>query len=261
MSTAVRVISVVGSSRRNSFLQPPAELGLNFRFLDAATNVIDGVRVDEMLSYKHCGRLLVGGEIACFCSHLLAWKELLADERLTQMIILEDDVLADWLAVRQIAEVDWIGQGVSYLKLFWKYPAKYVVRKWSDPIKDRHLVQFTTLALGANAYLITRRAAQSFVEAFSVISRPIDVEMDRPWSTGVPVFGTVPICAIELVVPSTIKDRGIAQNNIIPRWRYLRGRAVEHAWVTSYKITSLSSLASMKTIVDRSIGMLRNRQS
>ncbi len=261
MSTAVRVISVVGSPRRSSFVQPPLELGFDFRFLNAATDVIDGVRVDEMLSYKHCGRRLLEGEIGCFCSHLLAWKELLADERLTQMIILEDDVLADWLAVRQIANVDWTGQGVSYLKLFWKYPAKFAVKKWSDPIKDRHLVQFTTLALGSNAYLITRQAAQSFVDAFSVISRPIDVEMDRPWSTGVPVFGSVPVCAIELVVQSTIKDREIGQNNLIPRWRYLRGRAIEHAWGNSYKLTSLSPMSSLKTIVDRSIAILRNRQA
>ena len=46
-----------------------------------------------MLSYKHTGRLLVKGEIGCFCSHLLAWRALLADEHLTQMIVIEDDRL------------------------------------------------------------------------------------------------------------------------------------------------------------------------
>ncbi len=111
MTTAVRVISVIGSPRRKSFQQPPPELGFDCRFLDAAMDVIDGVEVDELLCYKHCGRLLVKGEIGNFCSHVLAWQELLADKQFTQMIVLEDDVLADWLAVRQIANVDWSQHG------------------------------------------------------------------------------------------------------------------------------------------------------
>ena len=259
MTTAVRVVSVIGSPRRQSFQQPPQDLGIDCHFLDAAMDVIDGVRVDEMLCYKHCGRLLVKGEIGNFCSHLLAWKELLADEQLTQMVVLEDDVLADWLAIKKIASVDWSQHGITYMKLYWKYPAKFNVKYWSYPIVDRHIVQFTTLALGANAYLITRQAAKSFVDAMGVISRPVDVEMDRPWSTGVPVFGILPVCAMELALPSTIKNREVVQHNTIPRWRYLRGRAIEHAWANSYKLTSLSPASSVKRLVDRSIAIFTNR--
>ncbi len=258
MNTAVRVISVIGSSRRKSFQQPPQELGIDCRFLDAAMDVIEGVEVDEMLCYKHCGRLLVKGEIGNFCSHVLAWQELLADKQLTQMIVLEDDVLADWLAVKQIANVDWSQHGITYMKLFWKYPANHVVKYWSYPIVDRHVVQFTNLALGANAYLITRQAAQCFVDAFRFISRPVDVEMDRPWSTGVSVFGMLPVCAIELAIPSTIKSREMVQNNIIPRWRYLRGRAIEHAWANSYKMTRVSA-STVKRLVHRSGTLFFNR--
>ena len=214
-----------------------------------------------MLSYKHTGRLLVKGEIGCFCSHLLAWRALLADEHLTQMIVIEDDVLADWLAIKQIANVDWSQHGVTYMKLFWKYPAKYKVKYWSYPIENRHLVQFNSLATGTNAYLITRQAAKFFLETFRVISRPIDLQMDRPWSTGVPVYGSVPICAIELVVETTIQHRDVPQHNIIPRWRYLRGRAMEHAWENSYKYTQFSPVSRAKSLVDKSIDILRNRQN
>ena len=119
---------------------------------------------------------------------------------------------------------------MTYTKLFCKYPAKYTVKSWSYPIVDRHLVQFDSLAVGANAYLITRQAAQFFLETIRVISRLIDLQMDCLWSTGGPVFGSVPICAIELVVETTIKHQAVPQRNFIPRWRYLRGRAMEHAW-------------------------------
>ena len=118
MTTAVRVISLLDSPRRHSFVQPPLKLGLDFSFIDGVTGVIDGVSVDDMLSYRHNGRLLVKGEVGCFCSHLLAWRQLLANAQLTQMIVLEDDVLADWLAVQQIANVDWGQHKITYMKLF-----------------------------------------------------------------------------------------------------------------------------------------------
>ena len=240
MTTAIRVISLPESPRRDSFHRPPSDLGLDWRFVDASTGLTSGLDVGSRLSFKHSGRALVAGEIACYCSHVRTWSELLESDRYAQMIVIEDDVFVDWNFLNQVAKVRWSDIGVDYLKLYVKYPAKFRVLKWSYPIRDRHLVQYTSLALGANAYLLTRRAAETFSSSFKTISRPIDTQMDRPWSTGVPVVGIVPVGVVEQAIPSTISGREGSHENPMSKLHYYGGRLVEHARARLYSVAGRS---------------------
>jgi glycosyl transferase family 25 len=209
-------------------------LGLSWQFLDAATGLIDGVTYDPGLSLRHVKRQLVAGEIGCFCSHVQAWRELLGNPEIDQMIVLEDDVYADWTFLAEVSGFNWAQLGMNYMKFFPKYPAKFKVLKWSFPIQDRHLVQYTSLALGTGAYLITRWAAAQFERQFKTITRPIDLAMDRPWATGVPVTGIVPVAAVELALPSSILRREQPDRANLQVVRYYAGRVVEHTRAQVY---------------------------
>ena len=236
MTTAVRVISLKDSVRRPAFHRPSQDLGLDWGFMDASTGLIDGIQFDPKLSLKHQGRRLVPAEVGCYCSHVNAWRELLANPALSQMIVLEDDVYADWTFFAQISGVDWSDIGIDYLKLLVKYPAKFRTVKWCYPFKDRHIVQYTSLALGAGAYLITRKAAERFERLFRTISRPIDIEMDRPWATGIPVTGIIPVSAIELSLPTSIRNRDQSCADRPQTLSYLAGRFIEHSRARSYPL-------------------------
>jgi glycosyl transferase family 25 len=236
MRTAVRVISLENSPRRSSFHRPHENLGLDWAFLDASRDLVDGIQFDPELSYRHARRRLVAGEIGVYVSHMRAWQQMLADPSISQMIVLEDDVYADWEFLAQASRISWPGLGVDYLKFFPKYPAKFRRVSWSYPFRDRHLVQYTSLALGCGAYLLSRRAAARFEASFRTISRPIDVEMDRPWATGVPVMGIIPVAAIELSIPSEIPGREESDITPLQSCGYYAGRVIEHAKAGAYKL-------------------------
>lgn len=236
MKTMFLVISMANGSRRATFHQPEPGLQLNWKFMDAATQLVDGIEFDAKLSYRHSKRRLSQPEIGCHCSHMLAWREFLASD-CSQLVVLEDDVHADWDYLAQAASIDWSRLGIDYLKFFLKYPAKFDVLAWSYPIVDRHLVQYRTLALGTQTYLLTRRAAERFEQSFRVISRALDVEMDRAWATGIPVVGLTPPASVEMTRPSTMSGRtdpsDISRHELL---QYYAGRAVEKGRAMAYRL-------------------------
>lgn len=236
MKTAVRIISLENSPRRDTFQPPPDALGLDWSVMDASTDLIDGVAYDPRLSYRHMNRQLAQGEIGCYCSHVRLWRELLAASASEQLIIMEDDVYADWAFVAAFAEVDWSKAGVDYLKFFIKRPAKFRMVRWNYPIYDRHIVEYTTLALGGGAYLITRKAAERFERLSRVISRPVDVAMDRSWATGIPVMAVFPFIAMELSLPSSLLAREQLNSSPLQRLNYLVRRVGEKARTKAYPL-------------------------
>jgi glycosyl transferase family 25 len=237
MQTAVRVISLAHSARRDCFHRPAESLGLDWSFMDASTGLIDDVAYDPLLSYRHMSRQLATGEIGCYCSHVRLWRELLSSQA-TQLIVMEDDVYADWDFVAAYAEVDWSKAGIDYLKFFIKRPAAFRMVRWHYPMHDRHLVEYTSLALGTGAYLITRKAAERFERAARVISRPVDVQIDRAWATGIPVLSVFPYIAMELSLPSSLLARERSDISAMRRLDYLAHRVIEVARVKAYPFLS-----------------------
>jgi len=234
VNTLIRVISIAENERRRSFHRPPE--GVNWAFLDASTDLIEGLEYDEDLAWAHMRRLLARPEIGVYGSHVRAWRELLAHPSATQILVVEDDVYVDWNVTLHLAALDWSSMGVDFLKFFGRYPAKSKILRWHYPIRDRHLVQYTTPMYGAQIYLLTRRAAEHFERNFRRISRPIDVEMERPWATGIAVAGIVPSTALELSIPSLITNRvGNRKGTRAEVARYLAGRVVEHARARLYR--------------------------
>lgn len=224
--TLIRVISVAGSARRGTFHRPPA--GVEWEFFDASTGLAEGFEYDLDVAWAHIKRALAPGEIGCYCSHVRAWQALLADPTADQILVVEDDVYVDWPVTLHLTEIDWASKGVHFLKFFGRFPAKFHVAEKNYPIWDRHVVQYQTQQFGTQIYLLTRHAAERFVRNFRRISRPIDVEMERPWATGIPVAGIVPPTALELSVPSSGVDRRADREPThLESARYYGGRVIE----------------------------------
>jgi glycosyl transferase family 25 len=233
MKTAFRIISLANSPRRQLFHRPPDNLQLDWSFIDASTSTAEGVSINEKLWEHHMNRSVVQGEIGCFSSHVRAWRELLADPLLDQIVVIEDDVFVDWVRLERIGKVDWHKLNVDYLKLYAQSAPTFRLLRRAYPVTGHHIVQYTKMALGTQAYLLTRSAAERFERLLNVMSRPIDNEMDRPWGTGVPVMGLSPSPVIELSLPSEIENRELDQRR--RPLSHLIGRTIERARGRAYR--------------------------
>lgn len=238
VKTAIKTIGLSGSSRRQHYFAPPDNLQLDWAFHDASTTLLAGLQIDEVLCQQANGRQLRPGEVGCYSSHVSIWRGLVENPDLAQIIVLEDDVIADWLVLSQLSTIDWSKLGIDYLKFHYKYPAKFRRVCWDYPIKDRHVVQLTSLALGTTGYLLTKSGARKLEQYCRVVRRPIDLEMDRAWSTKLPVFGLVPAPIIEMSSPTTILGREPLIDTSYRTLRYLAGRLLEHTREKTYPIVA-----------------------
>jgi glycosyl transferase, family 25 len=117
----------------------------------------------------------MAGEIGCYHSHLLVWRDFLAGSA-EVALIMEDDVVfhSDFmnaLDVSLLAVAEW-----DFLKLN-KIRAKQpicqgMIGKWQ-------LNAYLGPSTGLGAYLITRELASRLLPAMLPITRPIDHELDR----------------------------------------------------------------------------------
>jgi glycosyl transferase family 25 len=181
--TAVRVISLANSGRREEFSQAAADASLPWEFFDAHTTPVYGLTYDEKRVTGTYGRKLHPGELGCYSSHFDLWRWFVqADYQ--QLIVLEDDVVVDWGFIRHIGEIEMTSRGIEYLRLFAKMPAPW--RFIASPYFDqyRHLIRFTGYALGTQAYVLSKTGAERLICHGSNIEAPVDVYMDRTWDHG-----------------------------------------------------------------------------
>lgn len=145
------------------------------------------------------------GEVGCYASHLLAYETLLA-RNLGQALVLEDDVVLTEDCLDTLKNV------VRCLPNGWD-----VVKLCNDPpnavlsvarVGDRHLVRFVRYPFLAGAYLISAEGARKLLEP-GLRSRPIDVDLARPWDFGTDVYGVCPPPIVQLqTLDSSIKILG-----------------------------------------------------
>lgn len=204
MTIKTIVVSVPDAQdRRRAFeSRVPAEAPA-WSFFDAHQKLVQPLVYDEDGARLHKGRELSRGELGCYSSHYAVWIQLLADE-CDAYIILEDDVIADWrfLSALRSEELDQLN--ISYLRLYYKRPARTVVRQTDFVRRSTSIVEVLDPCFGTQGYYIAKPAARRFVERFSRVTRPIDDQMDRHWDHGVPVLSVFPFALVEETVPSEI---------------------------------------------------------
>ena len=205
--TEVRVISLADAGQRRARFEMAASTSpLHWSFFDAIGGDAEEPPYDNSLAIRHTGRALLPGERGCYASHVAVWRQFLQG-RARQLIVLEDDVLVDWTYLAKLAEADHAPAGRHYLRLFSKRPPRHTIleRNFLEPL--RFLIEAFGLVYGTQGYLLTREGAERMLAHCRIMSRPIDVELDRPWAHGLPILSVFPFPLIELSQASTIGDQ------------------------------------------------------
>jgi glycosyl transferase family 25 len=220
--TKVFVVSLdTALDRRAAFAARATSSGIKWQFYDAHRELSPGLVYSDAVAIAHKGRPLRPGELGCYSSHYSLWRQLIEDDA-DQYIILEDDVIVDWKAIEIISNVDLMRSGVDYLRLYQKRPSTFILRKSRYITQERALIELTNMTFGTQGYVITRKAAKTFLEFCSEVRRPIDDQMDRFWDHGVPNLCLFPFPIMEEAVPSMIGNMRFSDP--IVRQRTLRWR-------------------------------------
>jgi glycosyl transferase, family 25 len=204
VKTAIYVVSLLESAdRREQFTRDyaAAQAEVPWQFFDAHTTMSPRLRYSERDAIVAKGRALYPRELACYSSHYATWQKML-DEGADQLLVVEDDVVLDWRFVGILAALDLAKMGVNYLKLFNKNITPY--KLVADNFHGRCLIDCRGFAHGMQAYMLTRAGAERFLAVCNPVRRPVDDEMDRSWSHGVPNLAVFPFPAFERQGASTI---------------------------------------------------------
>jgi glycosyl transferase, family 25 len=205
VTTTIRVISLEKSvERRNQFRKVSEDAGVPWEFFSAREMIEAPLAYDEKLSICRFGRALTKGEIGVYTSHYLIWQDFLASNA-DQLIVLEDDVVIDWKLLRRLADVDLATLNIHILKLFATHPFPFdvVVNRFLSP--HSHVLRVRGLAVGAQSYVATRRAAETLLAVTRIMFEPVDWAMSRYWSYGVTNYCLFPFPVFERFGQSTLQ--------------------------------------------------------
>ena len=161
--------------------------------------------------YSAYYKVLTASEVGCYLSHKKCWQYVI-DQDLDYAVILEDDfsVSQDVLKLKEYIAA--ITEPWDYIKLM-EYPEKRKVVA-SFKCLDKQLVRYDKIPIRACAYVITKQCAQKMLARYPKIARPVDVDCQYWWESGIEVFGLKPyIFSVKLQTESTIDGGGNRKNS------------------------------------------------
>nr|WP_244635760.1 glycosyltransferase family 25 protein [Chthonobacter albigriseus] len=218
-NTKTWVISLSDAAeRRAAFARSAADAGMEWSFFDAHRQLQPPLVYDSQGARHREGRNMTAGELGCYSSHDALWRWLVQSD-VSQMVVLEDDVVVDWPCLRSLVSTEFEDLGIEYLRLFAKVPPR--MRYVASPFLDRyhHLVQITSFALGTQGYLITRRGAERLLARGNQVAAPVDVFMDRYWDHGLVNLAVYPFPLFERFQASSIGEARLEQLDLTPSER------------------------------------------
>lgn len=204
---AVLVINLDHSTGRlDSMRQQLGGLGLSWQRVSAihGEQLTDDQRVlfDAAGYRRKHGKTVNWRELGCYLSHLQAMKALLASP-FEHGVVLEDDVVVgqDFAAVvdalvREAAQWDMV-------KLSGIRPG--APRPLRALVPGHDLCVMFAKCSGASAYVVNRRAAQTYLDRLLPMQLPFDHVFDRGWALGIQVRKVHPeVCTHSYDQGSTI---------------------------------------------------------
>ena len=145
---------------------------------------------DPELNVKQYRRELPCGEIGCYMSHIKAWR-MIVKRKLSCAIVLEDDITIE-KEFRGFAE-RLAGSAYSFdiVKFFCSKKNPNIVS--SAPIGPNHsLCRFRKVLSGNQGQLITYDGAKKLLATYQRFGRPVDVDIQHWWESGINVLGVFP---------------------------------------------------------------------
>jgi glycosyl transferase family 25 len=247
LKTAIYVISLTTSAeRRESFARhyAAAHVAVPWSFFDAHTTKSAELCYTEKNAFVAKGRALYPRELACYSSHYSTWIKMLRED-VDQVLIIEDDVVMDWEFVRILSAQNLSTLGINYLKLFSKNITPFKVLSYD--FHRRCLIDCRGFAHGMQAYMLTKLGASRFLEVCKTVRLPIDDEMDRSWSHGIPNLSVFPFPAFELHGTSTIGTVRYDAHDLPARYVLPRNamRLMEKLRRTRQKVTGFGQVNSI----------------
>jgi glycosyl transferase family 25 len=191
--------------RREAMMRQFAGLPLSYDFfpgVDAATG--------EHRSFSNFigeapgrnGRPLTAGEVGCFASHYLAWKECVAGGQ--SIVVMEDDIVLHPGAVEawQLAERTLPER--TYVRLCGLLPRPFTAIAQLDGYR---LVRYLKGPSGGQAYALSPEGARRLLAKAQRWTEPLDDYLDRFWFHGVACLGLLPYRIAPVPTPSDIGAR------------------------------------------------------
>lgn len=204
--TAIRVVSMSDAdTRRRTFVKNACDARNEWEFFSAYSGVVAPLAYDQRLTRKRFGRDLHPGELGCYASHYKLWEWFSASE-FEQLIVFEDDVLIDWMAINEIARHNLSALGIDLVKLYATHDFKIKEKLYRFASPHAHLLRVKGLILGTQGYVVSKNAARELLRVAKQVYLPIDWVMARYWDYGVPNYCYFPFPVIERFVPSAIGD-------------------------------------------------------
>lgn len=229
--TRIFVVSLKSAAqRRHSFETVNAHSLQQWKFFDAHETLHPDLDYEEDRAIIAKGRPLTRGEIGCYSSHYALWKQLVDDD-VDQYLILEDDVIVDWQYLKSFMAEHHQAAGNDYIRLYYKNPVRSRLLQKNFMARSTWLIELSGYAFGTQAYLLTKNGARRFMAQARKVVRPVDDEMDRSWSHGIPNRAVFPFPIIEQTVPSDIGGSRFEAFPIPPRLKLRRfvARNIERA--------------------------------
>lgn len=190
------VISLARATERRQRISAMFEgTAVNWRFFDAHSSLLhSGLHYNPDDARRRFGRSLSGPEIGICSSHIGALDQFVQQGSSDYVLVLEDDVIYDTnFPIDKFATLC-AENGMSYVRLFAKQYAEAVILGY---FYDRHIVRFKSSPTGAQAYLMSKPAARTFIDSFKRIDQPVDLAIDSFWRTKLPIYSIFPFPIIE----------------------------------------------------------------
>ncbi|WP_374651113.1 glycosyltransferase family 25 protein [Dongia sp.] len=244
--TKVVVISLESAKeRRARFSSRALDAGMDWQYLPAYTQLHPALSYIESDAIAFKGRPLRQGELGCYSSHYAAWESLIEGEA-DQYIVMEDDIIVDWAFVRKISKVDLDALGIGYLRLYCQLPVNNAAFMRAFIDQSRSIVELFGFASGTQAYVVTKATARKLMAHCKNVRAPIDNELDRSWSHGIPNLTVFPFPVMEESVPSGI---GVDRYEKISVPTFVRARIFLNRKRTRWQIRGLRLSHAVKRLL------------
>jgi glycosyl transferase, family 25 len=197
------VISLPSATKRRQWISQMFEgTSLTWSFFDAHTSLRQsGLHYDSAATLACFGRGLSVPELAIWSSHVAVLSEFLQRSQANHILVLEDDVIfdTDFPLARFCAFC--AENGIEYIRLFGKHYAKGIRLGF---FYDRSIMRYETTPAGAQAYLMSKKGAKAFLDAYRTVDTTVDLAMDSFWKVPLPIYSIFPYPIIERFSPTSI---------------------------------------------------------